>query len=162
MEHLTVRSPATWMDCLDMGASRACTRKGNLYMRSIGQSVAIDLDGNLLALSFLCPVDGGRLEFTLAIRPEAAAHMRALCRLAHLTLRRIAETGTVITCHVMTGNRTGARMARLVGFVPCEGTMWIFKGGTADAGDLGVVRRRLEQGGEQGGGAVPAAAAGSE
>jgi hypothetical protein len=145
-----------------MGASRACTRKGNIYMRSIGQSVAIDLDDDLVALAFLCPDKLGRLEFTLAIRPAASAHMRALCRLAHLTLQRIAETGTVIICHVMTGNVTGTRMARLVGFVPSEGTMWIFKGGPVDAGDHGTIRRRFGQDGDEGSGAIPAAAASGE
>lgn len=144
-----------------MGASRACTRKANIYMRSIGQSAAIDFDEQLLALSFLCPVDGG-LEFTLAIRPEAAAHMRALCRLAHLTLQRIAETGTVVTCHVMTGNKTGERMARLVGFIPSEGIKWIFSGERDVTNVPGAVRRRLEQGGEQGGSSIAAAAAGGE
>lgn len=161
MGQLTVRSPATWSDCLDMGSSRACTRKANIFMRSIGESVAIDLDGQLVALSFLCPVND-RLEFTLAIRPEARAHMRALCRLAHLTLQRIAETGTVVTCHVMTGNRTGERMARFVGFVPSEGTMWIFSGANDDKHALGAVRRRVEQGSGQSGCSVAAAAAGSE
>jgi len=160
MGKLVVRSPATWSDCLEMGGSRAYTRKGNIYMRSIGQSAAIDLNGQLLALSFLCPDRLGRLEFTLAIEPEAAAHMRPLCRLAHLTLRRIAETGTVIICHVMAGNRTGERMARLVGFVPSEGTMWIFQGGSDDKGHLRAIRGRLERGAESGPTERPAAASG--
>jgi hypothetical protein len=143
-----------------MGGSRAYARKGNIYMRSIGQSAAIDLDGQLLALSFLCPDKSGRVEFTLAIEPEAAAHIRQLCRLAHLTLQRIAETGTVIICHVMTGNRTGERMARLVGFVPSEGTMWIFQGGSDDKGHLRAIRRWRQRRQEGGGGEFPAAAGG--
>ncbi|MQB43380.1 hypothetical protein [Rhizobium sp. ICMP 5592] len=163
MEQLTVRSPATWWDCVDMGGSRAYTRKANIYMRSKGDSLAISDGDQLLALAFLCRDDLGRLEFALAIKPDASRHMRRLCRLAHLTLGGIAETGTVIICHVMTGNETGARMARLVGFVPSEGTMWIFSGASDDKHDLGIVRRgQLELGGDEGGGAVVSAAAGGE
>ncbi len=163
MEQLTVRSPATWWDCLDMGGSRAYTRKANIYMRSKGDSLAISDGDQLLALAFLCRDDLGRLEFALAIKPDASGHMRRLCRLAHLTLGRVAETGTVIICHVMTGNETGARMARLVGFVPSEGTMWIFSGASDDKHDLGIVRgRQFELGGDEGGSAIGAVAAGGE
>jgi hypothetical protein len=146
-----------------MGGSRAYTRKANIYMRSIGHSLAIDDGDHLLALAFLCRDDLGRFEFALAIKPEASAHMRRLCRLAHLTLGRLAETGTVIICHVMTGNETGVRMARLVGFVPSEGTMWIFKGAADDASNFGIVRgRQLEFSGDEGGREFAATAASGE
>jgi hypothetical protein len=160
---LIVRSPADWSDCLEMAGSRAYTRKANIYMRSIGDSMAIAEGDDLLALAFLCRDDLGQLEFALAIKPEASRHMRRLCRLAHLTLGRLAETGTVIICHVMTGNETGARMARLVGFVPSQGTMWIFKGAADDASDIGIVRRQqFELGGDESGGEFGAAAASGE
>jgi len=161
MERLTARSPAGWTDCLDMGGSRAYTRKALLWQRSIGDSIAIDIDGELAALAFLCVDDQGRRELAMGIKPEAASHMLALCRFAHLTLSSIAETGSVIVCHVKAGNRQGERMARLVGFTHAEDTIWIFNGARDEQGFQWHLRGR-RQGRGQGGGREPAAAAGGE
>ena len=68
-------------------------------------------DDELVAIAFLVPM-GGRLEFCLTLRAGARARMLPLCRYAHLTLSRLAETGAVITCHVWAGNTAGQRMAR--------------------------------------------------
>ncbi|MDZ7822571.1 MAG: hypothetical protein U5K75_00025 [Ahrensia sp.] len=44
------------------------------------------------------------------------SYMIGLCRIAHLTLRKIADTGIVIVAEVSPQNKTGLRMAELVGF----------------------------------------------
>ena len=163
MERLMLRSPVSWTDCLDMGGSRAYTRKAFLMMKSIGDSMSISAGGELLAVAFLVADRQGRLELAMSVKPEAAHRMLSLCRLAHLTLSRFAETGSVIICHVAVGNRAGERMARLVGFSHADDTLWIFNG---DGGDVengaGIVRRRRRRRCEEGSGGKPAAAAGGE
>lgn len=128
MERLTITTPATLEDCLDMAGSRFLARKGLLYMQMRGESLAIRFNDELLAVAFLVPDFDGHLEFCLSISPRARAHMRALCRFAHLTLSKITNTGSTVYCHVWDGNASGARMARLVGFSRVTGTRWTFKG----------------------------------
>ncbi|RXT29362.1 hypothetical protein B5P46_11820 [Rhizobium leguminosarum] len=161
MERLTLQTPVSWTDCLDMGGSRAYTRKAMLMMKSIGDSMSISAAGELLAVAFLVPDRQGRLELAMAVKPEAAPRMLSLCRLAHLTLGRFAETGSVIICHVAVGNRAGERMARLTGFSHADDTLWIFKGGGHGKSCAGTVRRRRQRR-QEGGSRKPAAAAGGE
>lgn len=159
MGRLTARSPATIDDCLVMGGWRPLARKVMIWQREIGDSISF-LDGDdLVALAFLVRNGDGETEFALALRAGARARMLELCRIAHLTLSRLAETGPVIICHVSPGNRSGARMARLVGFSHDAGTRWKWSG--RDAGNLGTVRGR-KLGREEGGGEEPPAPAGGE
>lgn len=162
MERLTRRSPATWTDCLDMGGSRAYTRKALLWQRALGDSLAICDGDELMALAFLVPDAAGRLELALSIKPQAAGRMCELRRIAHLTLTAIADTGSVIVCHVNAGNQIGARLARLVGFSHAEGTLWIFSEGNDVRARQGNIRRWQQQQGagrsEQTGRAEPPAA----
>ncbi|MGG7535346.1 hypothetical protein [Rhizobium sp. 12,4] len=162
MERLTLQSPVSWTDCLEMGGSRAYTRKAFLMMRSIGDSMSISAGDELLALAFLVPDRHGRLELAMSVKPEARRHMLSLCRLAHLTLCRFAETGSVIICHVAVGNRAGERMARLTGFSHVDDTLWIFSGGGDGKCGEGSVRRRWRQRREEGSRGKPSAAAGGE
>lgn len=124
MGRLRVESPAAWSDCLACAGGRALARKAAIWQRGKGETCALFADGALLGVAYLVPDAEGRLEFCLSLRPAARANIMALCRLAHLTLTAAAENGAVVICHVMEGNRSGARMARLVGFRPAGGTLW--------------------------------------
>ncbi len=129
MGRLTVTSPIPFGDLLDFAGGFMMPRKAFVAMATRGQTAGFSDAAGLIAVAFLVPVGGG-LEFCLSIRPHARVHMRELVRTAHLTLRAIAETGVAIHCHVMPGNVSGARMARLAGFQPDEesATLWRFGG----------------------------------
>jgi hypothetical protein len=154
--------PATFLDCLTCAGGRAYARKGSIWMRSKGDTVALSLDGELLAVAYLVPDQAGRLEFCLSIRPEARPHMLALCRFAHSTLRSLTDHGAVVFCRVMPGNRSGERMARLCGFHPSTGIEWHIDGGGNAGGSRFVWRRKQQQGGIPGGREEPSAPAGGE
>lgn len=134
MERLSIRSPAPWLDCLACARGRALARKASIWMRSRGETASIFAGGELLAVAYLVPDDGGQWEFCLSILPAARPFMLPLCRLAHSTLAAFSDNGGVVFCHVMAGNRSGARMARLCGFRPEGGTLWRFEG-DADGAD---------------------------
>lgn len=130
MGKLTAISPVGWSDLLDFAGTRPLLRHAFIAMRSRGQVAGFADDDGILALAFLVPVGEG-LEFCLSIEPRARMHMRELVSIAHLTLSRLAETVPAIHTHVVPGNRSGERMARLVGFLPVEGagsTLWQFAG----------------------------------
>lgn len=127
MGKLTFTSPAAWTDCLACAGGRALARKGAIWQRSNGETVAMFGDGELLAVAYLVPLNDGRWEFCLSLRPPARVYMRELCRFAHLTLCAFAQNRNVVT-HVTENNRSGVRMARLVGFHHNSDTLWIFDG----------------------------------
>lgn len=130
MGRLTTICPLTWSDLLDFAGSRRLLRHGFIAMASRGQAAGFALDGEMLAIAFLVPVDGS-LEFCLSIQPHARVHVRELVGIAHLTLARLAETVPAIHTHVVPGNRSGERMARLVGFAPmgeAGSTLWRYAG----------------------------------
>lgn len=162
MGRLRIVSPAGYVDCLTCAGARGLARKAAIWMRSRGETVAIFAGDDLLAVAYLVPDEDGRLEFCLSLRSEAQAHILALCRFAHRTLREIANHGAVVFCRVYEGNRTGAQMARLVGFRPDIGINWLFRGDDDDASGFGPVRRRGRQDGLEGGGKIAAVAAGGE
>lgn len=103
-------------DCLSFAGPRAMMRRYVVAMQQRGEAYLVS-DGEPLALAFIIPRDDGTREFCLGIDPLACVHMRELCRAAQLILKRLAQDGPII-CHVMAGNRSGARMARIVGFEP--------------------------------------------
>ena len=140
MGRLSAASPADWLDCLACAGGRALARKAAIWQRSNGESVAIRIDGELLAVAYLVPDDAGRWEFCLSLRAPARAYMRELVRFAHLTLAAIAQNRTVIT-HVTERNRSGVRMARLVGFQHLGETLWILNGEQHGPDRQGIVRR---------------------
>ena len=125
---LTVRSPVTIDDCLTFGGPWGRLRRNFLYMRSVGEAVVIEDGDGPLALAFLVPLVSGEVEFCLSILPRARVRLRAMARLAQLTLSGLAETGVVVVCHVLTENSVGARLAALVGFERDHGTRWLLKG----------------------------------
>ncbi|RVK75432.1 hypothetical protein CN154_15120 [Sinorhizobium meliloti] len=160
MGRLTVQSPADYSDCLTCAGGRALARKAAIWMRNNGDSVAIFHEGELLAVVYLVPDRDGRREFCLVVRPAARAHICKLCKLAHSTLKAIADHGVVVFCRVMPGNQTGTRMAHLTGFTPA-GEEWIFEGEGHERCREKPVRRRRQRR-ETGSGEEPAAAAGGE
>lgn len=104
-------------DCLSFAGGRAMMRRYVVAMRQMGEAYLIVDGEDPLAVAFLIPHADGTREFCLGIDPRARVHMRELCRSAQLILGRLAQDGPII-CHVMPGNRSGARMARIVGFEP--------------------------------------------
>jgi len=129
MVRLTAISPVSWTDLLEFAGSSGVHRKAFVAMASRGQAVLF-VDGvDPVALAFLVPVNGSQ-EFCLGLKPHARVHMRELVRLAHLTLDRLAETGHAVHAHILPGNRSGERMARLAGFVPdgSVSTLWRYVG----------------------------------
>lgn len=140
MGRLTVTSPAAWLDCLACAGARALARKAAIWQRSNGESVSLHSGDELLAIAYLVPDQEGRWEFCLALCPPARAYMRELVRFAHLTLSAIAQNRTVIT-HVTENNRSGVRMARLVGFQHLGETLWIMDGELHGSDRQGTVRR---------------------
>lgn len=105
-------------DCLDFAGDRGPMRRYATIMRQgTDEAYVLEDDDGALALAFLFPEADGGKQFCLGIRPRARVHMRELCRAAQLILGRMAEDGPVI-CYVRPGNRSGERMARIVGFRP--------------------------------------------
>lgn len=104
-------------DCLSFAGDRATMRRYVVAMQQRGEAYLIIDAEDALALAFIIPRDDGLREFCLGISPRARVHMREMCRAAQLILKRLAQDGAIV-CHVMPGNRSGARMARIVGFEP--------------------------------------------
>lgn len=104
-------------DCLAFVGGKAWMRRYVVAMQQRGEAYLIVDHDDPLALAFLIPRDDGLREFCLGIDPRARVHMRELCRSAQLILKRLAQDGAIV-CNVMPGNRSGARMARIVGFEP--------------------------------------------
>lgn len=116
---VSFRSPAATSDCLELAPPTRFGRKCTVLMALRSETISFhDDDNKLLGVAYLWPREDGLHEFCLAISPDAARHMLALCRKAQLTLDLISETGRVVVCHVRRGNTAGERMARLVGFAP--------------------------------------------
>lgn len=118
MVRLEIRSPADYGDCLEVAGQTRWFRQAAMMMRLRSRTWSFHADGVLLAVAYLWPHPDGTGEFCLAAMPSARSHMLALCRYAQLTLQQIAQTGTVVFCHVKPGHVPGERMARLTGFLP--------------------------------------------
>lgn len=108
---------ATFDDCLAFAGGRPPMRRNAVMMRLVGEAYVISEGAAALAIAFVVPWPDGSREFCLGIDPRARVHMRELCRAAQLILGRMAEDGPIV-CYVAPGNRSGARMARIVGFRP--------------------------------------------
>lgn len=143
MGRLTAVSPVDWTDLLEFAGSSSTHRKAFIAMATRGQVAAFADAGELVAIAFLVPVDGS-LEFCVGFKPRVRVHMRELLGLAHLTLGRLAETGHAIHAHILPGNRSGERMARLAGFVPdgSVSTLWRYAGRDGEGSSIDFRRRQ--------------------
>jgi hypothetical protein len=109
---------AGFSDCLDFAGDRGPMRRFAMQMRQgSDEAFVLEAGGEPLALAFLFPEADGGKQFCLGLKPLARVHMRELCRAAQLILGRMAEDGPV-RAYVRPGNRSGERMARIVGFSP--------------------------------------------
>jgi hypothetical protein len=133
-------------------------RKAILFQARTFESTAIYLDETCKAVAMMRGRSCGRVEFALVIRRSASAHMRALIRIAQLTLSRIAQDHLVFA-RVHPANLQGQRMARLTGFVKHKAgpEIWIWRGNHGSN-----TRRRKRQWSGGSGGTKPEAAAGGE
>lgn len=117
MTDLQIVTPARARHIRDASGNLAWVRKASIAQAFDSETIAvIGPDGACLAVGYLRPGRGRCMHFALAIRRDAAPHMRLLIRFAHLTLDRIAQTGTVVVTEIHPENRQGQRMARLAGF----------------------------------------------
>jgi hypothetical protein len=122
-------------------------RKAILFQARTFESTAICLGDTCHAVAMMRARSCGRVEFALVIRRSAAVHMRALIRIAQLTLSRIAQDHLVFA-RVHPANHQGQRMARLTGFVKHRAgpEIWIWRG---DHG-TNSWRREKQRGGSSG------------
>lgn len=97
-------------------------------------TTAIYYRDTILAVAFFQVHCCKRLQFALAIRPEAKAHMIGLMRLAHSTLGVLAQSYCIFAV-VHPAHEVGQRMARMIGFQRSRaGTrFWIYRRQENDA-----------------------------
>lgn len=117
MGRLRIETPARFVDCLTCAGGLALARKGAIWMRNAGDSLAIfdEASDALLAVVYFVP-DGESRELCLAIQPEAERHMLAICRFAQSTLAEFAKNGIRVHVRVAIGGQTGKRLALMTGF----------------------------------------------
>ena len=119
---MQVRTPASISSIMDLSTpgrqQSAMLRKIMVHQWRYGLSAeAYDENGPLAVLIFYA-ISEGELEMASLFSPRAGDHILPLMRLAHLTIEKMADdTGTEITCVVRRDGRSGARMAKLLGFV---------------------------------------------
>lgn len=124
-------SPVPPTLALAFAGGRSFLRKVYLHQTRTCDAVALKLDGQPLALAMLQRQRARRCELAVAFVQAAPAHMRQLIRFAQLTLRRIAQTGTLVFVRIAPANRQAQRMARLAGFTHggfVDPSIWIWKG----------------------------------
>lgn len=148
MTDLTI-ARASIGDCLDFAGQWPAMRRNLVRVHEAGEAYIIreqhgeDMPGPVLALAAVSPDGEGRQEFSLGIRHHARVHMRELCRVAHLILTRMAQDMPVI-CYVVPGNRSGERMARIVGFRPDPAHKYRWIMGIENDDIQGTVRGRRQ------------------
>jgi hypothetical protein len=111
-------------DLLELGGTRSMARKAFLWMSFVGDTIAFKAGQDLLGIAFFVPDRAGDIELCMTFRPKARVFMLPIIHVAHLTLDAIAETGATVFCHVMAGNRSGERLAKMTGFAPILETRW--------------------------------------
>jgi hypothetical protein len=130
MGHLSVVSPVPPSLALEFAGGAPFRRKVMIHQTRHFESMAVSAGGTPIVIASLHRARARRAELAIAFRPAAAAHMRALIRLAQWTLRRLAETGVLVFTRIAPGERQAQRMARLTGFVPgrfADPQIWIWK-----------------------------------
>ena len=151
--------PATFFDALDFAGHKAFLRRALVYQVRHSEAFVVEKDGQKLALGMFWRVRARRVEFALSVLPGARENMVGLVRVAHLTIGRLVQSGSMVFAKVRTGDARAQRMARLVGFVPGRmknPEIWIF-GRCHDNPDRRIDRQIGQEGGE---GATPATPAG--
>lgn len=108
---ITIR-PATLVDVAELGGAR------NLFewhvlrdMTEVGAAHTAWRDGRPIAMAGLYPIGADAAEAWFCVRPEAAAHMRAIVSAMRLTIRE--SPYREIVAHV--GTSAGRRIARACG-----------------------------------------------
>lgn len=107
-----IDSPATILDMAARGG--AVTQLGWAVVKEMwsgGDSWALRIDGDLVGIFGLYPIDGGA-EAWFNVSPAAAEHMRFIIRHIRLTLENASYPEIVVLCT----SKAGSRIARLVGF----------------------------------------------
>ncbi|WP_127523658.1 hypothetical protein [Mesorhizobium sp. Z1-4] len=108
-------SPAPGSAALAVAGARARERRGVLAQVRTADSLAVYRGSEPLAVVMLARHGWRRTEMAMAIRREAAPHMRRLIRLAQLTLFRLAQDRLIVVS-IQPSNLAGQRMAMLSGF----------------------------------------------
>lgn len=121
--------PATFFDALDFAGHKAFLRRALVYQVRHSEAFVVERGEQKLALAMFWRARAKRVEFGLSVLPEARGHMLGLCRVAHLTIGRVVQSGSMVFAKVRVGDARAQRMARLVGFVPGRmknPEIWIF------------------------------------
>lgn len=112
---LTLISPVPPSLALEFAGGKSFLRKVFVHQVRTSDSFALVEDGEPVVLMMLQYQRARRAELALAFTPAAARNMRRFIRFAQLTLRDIAQTGTLIYVRIAPGSPAGLRMAQLIG-----------------------------------------------
>jgi hypothetical protein len=130
---ITLR-PATLFDAFAFGGNRGFLRKALVFQVRRSVAYVVERDGAALALVMIMGLRKRLAEFAMVLTPLAPAMLRWMIRLAHLTLTKIAQDGTLVKAHVRPSNAKARRMAELVGFQPGgfrDPSVWLFRRASA-------------------------------
>jgi hypothetical protein len=127
-------TPCSQLQALEFAGNRRQLRKVLFYQVRHTDAYLIRAGGEPVALAMFFEKRKRLVEFAMTVKPEAAAHMTGLVRLAHLTLARFAQDGLLVMAHIRSSDARAQRMARMVGFTPGhmrDHSIWFFRGPTA-------------------------------
>lgn len=128
---LATVSPVPPSLALEFAGAKPFLRKALLYQARTTEAIAFVDAGLPVALVMLQRQRARRVELAISFMPRAARHMRPLMRYAQLTLRRIAQTGTLVYVRISPANRQAGRMAAMTGFSHggmSDPAIWLWKG----------------------------------
>lgn len=115
---------------LEFAGAKPFLRKAFLLQGRTSDTIAFVDGGKPVAMVMMQRQRASRVELAITFTREAARHMRRLMRFAQLTLRRIAQTGTLVYVRIPPANRQAGRMAAMTGFSPGgmrDPAIWIWK-----------------------------------
>lgn len=112
---LTLISPVPLSLALEFAGGKPFLRKVFIHQVRTSDAFALVEDGDPVVLMMLDYQRARRAELALAFAPAAARNMRRFIRFAQLTLREIAQTGTLVYVRIDPVSLAGLRMARLIG-----------------------------------------------
>lgn len=112
---LTLINPVPPSLALEFAGAKPFQRKVYVHQVRVSDSFALVEDGRPVVLMMLQYQRARRAELALAFTPAATRNMRRFVRFAQLTLREIAQTGTLVYVRIAPHSKAGLRMARIIG-----------------------------------------------
>lgn len=127
---IEIMTPAPRVCVMELATHGRTRMRAMLWQHRLCETQAYLHQGKLLAIAYWWSHGRRRAELCLQFSPNAVPHMRALVRIAHLTLQELAENGVLVFARVAPGNLRGRKLARLAGFCPSrlkDQTVMIFR-----------------------------------